>query len=86
MVSGAALGIAVGFILFNAVSGTGKTKITFLIECIIITVYLFATYYLTNVIKASIQIVWSLEYLYAILLSFISYAYLKKGNWQKYKI
>lgn len=85
-VSAAALGISVGFILFNAVSGTGKTNISFLIECIIISIYLLATFYLTNIIKASIQVVWSLEYLYAFMLISSSYLYLKFGNWRKHSI
>jgi len=82
VVSGSAIGLAVSFIFFNAVSGTGKTKVSFLIETIIIIIYLIATYVLTNVVKADIQVVWCLEYLYAFLLGIISFLYLKMGKWQ----
>ena len=77
---------AVAFILFNGVSGTGNTRVSLLIEVITISIYLVATYYIAIVLESSLPIVWCSEFIYFGLLGFLSFAYLKWGNWKKVNI
>lgn len=76
-----ALTIAVGFILFNGVLGTGKTHISFMIETVVLTVYLFFVYTAINYFNANVTQVWISEVVYGILLALLSWLYLKKGRW-----
>ena len=77
---------AVAFILFNGVSGTGNTRVSLLIELITISIYLVVTYYIAIELKSSLPIVWCSEFIYFSLLGFLSFAYLKWGNWKKIDI
>ncbi len=77
---------AVAFIFFNGVSGTGNTKTSLLIEVITISIYLTITYYIAIELKSSLPIVWCSEFIYFSLLGFLSFAYLKWGNWKKVDI
>ncbi len=70
-------------ILFNVVSGTGKTKVTLFTECFVISLYVAWTYFLVHHVKASIAVVWTAEILYGIAMAAISGLYLKFGNWRK---
>jgi len=82
VVSVGALFLSIGFILFNGVSGTGKTNISLLIELIVLSIYLSYTYIVINVFNADITIAWTSEFVYGLLLSLFSYAYLKTGRWK----
>jgi Na+-driven multidrug efflux pump len=82
VVNVAAIFLAVAFVFFSAVSGTGKTQVSFLIEMIVLFFYLVAAYILTGILRQEVYIAWMTEYLYAILLGGISYFYLKSGKWQ----
>jgi Na+-driven multidrug efflux pump len=78
----AAVLLGVAFVFFSAVSGTGKTQVSFLIEITVLFFYLATAYILAEVLHQEVYIVWMTEYLYAILLGGISYFYLKSGKWQ----
>lgn len=82
VVNAAALMLASAFILFNAVSGTGKTRVTFIIEVITIVVYLVVTYILADVLRASIAMVWTVEFLYGFFMALLSWWYLNYGKWR----
>ena len=82
VVNFAALLLGVAFILLNAVSGTGKTQISFAIEVAVIVIYLAATYIIADVLRGNIAQVWMTEYIYAGLLGLLSFAYLKWGRWR----
>jgi putative MATE family efflux protein len=82
VVSVAAVGLAAAFILFNGVSGTGKTQVSFGIEVITIVIYLFYTYLLADFLRMEIHFVWTAEILYAVLLAGFSFAYLRSGKWR----
>jgi putative MATE family efflux protein len=82
VVSISSLFLTIGFVFFSGVSGTGMTKISFLIEVIVIVVYVLGTYLLVNLPATSIELVWSIEIFYGILIGALSFAYLKLGNWQ----
>jgi Na+-driven multidrug efflux pump len=74
--------LAAGFILFNAVSGTGKTQVSFFIEIITIIVYLAVTYILAEVLRSSIAVVWTVEFIYGVFLAVFSWLYLRFGQWK----
>ena len=86
VVSISAIFLTIGFVLFSGVSGTGMTKISFAIETIVILLYVLITYVLVNVSFTSIELVWSVEIFYGIIIGLLSIAYLKLGNWQNKKI
>jgi len=81
-----ALFLAVGFVFFSGVSGTGKTQVSFLIELIVILFYLATAYILADLLRKEIYIVWMAEYFYAFLLGIMSYFYLASGKWKSTKI
>jgi putative MATE family efflux protein len=78
----AALFLAVGFIFFSAVSGTGKTNVSLVIEIIVIIIYLIIAYILADFLNMEVQYVWITECFYGVLLGTLSYIYLKKGKWK----
>jgi putative MATE family efflux protein len=86
VVNVAAILLAVAFIFFSAVSGTGKTQVSFVIEMTVLFFYLLTAYVLTEILKQEVYIAWMSEYLYSILLGGISYIYLKRGKWQAARI
>jgi len=86
IVSGGALLLSIGFILFNGVSGTGKTNISLTIEIIVLTAYLVYTYLQVNRYNADITVVWTAEWVYGFLLALLSFLYLKSNLWKKSKI
>ncbi len=70
-------------ILFNGVSGTANTATALWIELSTIAVYLSIAWFLANQLKLSVALVWTSEYVYFLVLSLLSYLYLKSGNWRK---
>ena len=76
----------IAFILFNAVSGTGNTRVSLLIEATTISIYLVAAYFVAIKFEAALPIVWCSEFIYFGLLGLFSLWYLKKGDWRKLKI
>ncbi len=82
VVSGSALFIAVGFILFNGVSGTGKTNVSLSLEIGILFIYLAYSYSLIKFFDVTVAQIWTAEYIYGALLAIISYLYLRSGRWK----
>jgi len=75
--------VSTAFILFNVVSGAGKTVVTLITEFIVISIYVAWTFFLVHSGKASIAQVWTSEILYGLFMGSISGLYLKFGNWRK---
>jgi len=73
--------LAIALVMFNGVSGTGKTNISLILEIGILAVYIFVTYLLAVVFKTSLTTVWMVELIYGVMLAFISYVYLKSNHW-----
>jgi putative MATE family efflux protein len=71
---------------FNAVSGTGNTKASMLIEITSIAIYLIASFLIIYILKADLYSVWSVEYIYFGALGLFSIIYLKFANWKKTEI
>lgn len=86
VVSVGALSLGIGFILFNGISGTGKTNVSLFIEIIVLGIYLTYTYLVINVFGGDITLAWTSEIIYGSLLSLFSFIYLRFGNWQKQSI
>lgn len=86
VVSFAALMLAVAFIFFNGASGTGKTQVTLAIEMVVLTIYLVFTYLVADYYGLAVQYVWTAEFLYAFLLGFLSFLYLRSGRWKSAKV
>lgn len=79
--AGPLLGIAI--ILFSALTGTGKTNISLIIEIIVLSFYMIFAWLIIIKLKMSLEIAWTVEYFYAIIMGIASYLYLKKGAWRK---
>jgi len=83
VIAGTSFFIGMGFVLFNAVSGTGATRAALLIEAAVFVVYVAMTYQLTLVWKVSISGVWAVEFLYGGLIALSAGLFLKYFNWKK---
>ena len=86
VVSGSALFISIGFILFNTVSGTGKTNISLMLELVVLTIYLIYSYTILKVFNVSVAQIWTAEFVYGLLLMLLSYLYLKSNHWHRSRI
>jgi putative MATE family efflux protein len=86
VVSVGALLLSVGFILFSAVSGTGKTDISLAIELTVLVVYLVYTWSVVELWHGTVTLAWTAEWVYGFLLSLFSVLYLKSNRWKKARI
>jgi putative MATE family efflux protein len=82
----AAFFLAVGFIFFSAVSGTGKTQVSFLIEMVVIFFYLIIGFVLADVLHLKVQYVWITECFYSVCLGTLSFLYLRSGKWKSARV
>lgn len=73
-------------VFMQTISGSGNTKITFLIECIGCGIYISYAYIVLRVVEIDLFWVWSIEYIYFIGLLIMSLVYLKFYNWRSKKI
>jgi putative MATE family efflux protein len=73
---------AMASILFNGVLGTANTNISFVIETITLTAYLTFAWYVAVQLHLKIELVWTSEFVYSLILGNLSYWYLKKGQWR----
>ena len=78
----AALMLSAAFIFFSAVSGTGKTQVSFIIEVIVLVIYLGYAWYIIMIAKGNISVVWAAECVYSLILGSLSFLYLKSGKWK----
>ncbi|HCY00238.1 MAG TPA: hypothetical protein DG754_08885, partial [Bacteroidales bacterium] len=75
--------VLLGFanILFSGVSGTGKTNVSLSIEVLALIVYVGYTALMVGYFNASVTVAWTVEILYGLLLTVLSFAYLKSNRW-----
>jgi MATE family multidrug resistance protein len=66
----------------NAVTGTGNSRITFLIELITITLYCIYVYVILEKYFLSITIGWMSEWLYWLSIFLFSWLYIRSGKWK----
>lgn len=82
----AILVFCISLVVFSGVSGTGNTKIAMLMEFVNIFIYLLYAYLCVFVIKTSIEIVWTVEILYWLLMGLLAIIYLNTNHWKKIKL
>ena len=69
-------------ILFEAVSGTGRTMVAFALESAVLVLYIGYILLVTKAFPMPVEVIWCAEILYALLLGAISYGYLRWGKWR----
>jgi len=74
--------LSVGFIAFNAVAGTGKTNVTFILETADLGLYVLLGFLFTKVLHLSISAAWTVEIFYGLFMAVAALLYLKYGNWR----
>ena len=83
IVSSALVIMSFSTVWLNAVTGTGNSTVTLLIETIAIVLYSIYIYLVLEVYKLPITIGWISEWLYWSVLFLASYIYIKSGKWRK---
>ena len=78
VICGSLLMFSVASILLSAVSGSGNTLASLIIESITIAFYLAATWFAAQVLHLQIELVWCVEYVYFAFMGLLSLWYLKK--------
>ena len=66
----------------NAVTGTGNSRVTFLVELITMVLYCIYIYLVLEVWNFSIVYGWMSEWLYWISIFFLSWLYMRSGKWK----
>lgn len=77
IVSGSIFIDGLGSVYFQTISGIGKTRTTFLVECLATTLYILFAYLFIKIWSWPVQWVWLVEYVYFITMGFTSFIYLK---------
>ena len=80
VVSGSILIYGLGSVYLQTISGLGKTRFTFAVECLATSLYIISAYLFIKVWNWPIQWVWLVEYVYFITMGLSSFAYLKWIN------
>jgi Na+-driven multidrug efflux pump len=74
--------LSAGTVWLNAVTGTGNSRITFLIEMIAIVFYCLYVFVVLEIKKMPILWGWMSEVIYWTILFSFSYAYMKSNRWK----
>ncbi len=82
VVSSALVIMSFSLIWLNAVTGTGNSRVTLLIECITIFLYSIYVYLVIEYWHMSLIYAWLSEWLYWLSLFIMSYAYIRSGRWK----
>jgi MATE family multidrug resistance protein len=82
----AMLFMSFGTIWLNAVTGTGNSRFTFLIELGAILFYCIYVFFVLEVFKMSILWGWMSELLYWTILFLLSYLYMRSNKWRTTKL
>jgi Na+-driven multidrug efflux pump len=75
--------MSVSNVWLNAVTGTGKTKVSLVIEIITITLYLIYTLYFMKYNYISLAMAWSNEFVYWTSILLLTSGYMFSKRWQK---
>ena len=78
--------IVPGNVYFQAVSGTGNTRMAFFLELITLAIYIGYVIGMIFYLKVDVAICWTTEHIYAIGILLFSASYMKWGNWKNKKI
>ncbi len=75
--------LSIGTVLFNAVLGTGKTNISFIIEFVGIAIYMVYSFIIIEHLRMGLAWAWGAEFVYWISLLLMSLWYIRSGAWYK---
>ena len=83
IVSFASLFFGFAITFFQAISGTGKTIHALYIEIVVISIYMIYVWYFAIYLESSVEVVWTAETVYAVLIGISSYLYMRYYKWHK---
>ncbi len=83
VISLALIVFSITMIIFNGLSGTGKTMIALRIELFSIGLYLITAFALATVFNAQAEAVWFVEVVYFGIMGLLAFLSLKKGKWKE---
>ncbi len=86
VITGSMFVFSIGYIIFSAVSGTGNTQVSLLIEISTLFIYILSAYGIAVLMNASLSAVWCSEFIYFGFMGIFAFLYLRFGNWQSRKI
>jgi putative MATE family efflux protein len=86
IISGSILIYGIGSVYFQTISGSGNTRVTFLVEILATTAYISAAYLFIKIWHLPLYQVWLVEYVYFIVMALASLAYLRFFNWTKEQV
>lgn len=78
--------LATAILFFSALTGTGNTKVSMALEITVLFFYLMFAWFFISTLQLQLAFVWTVEFIYALLLGGISFVYLKSNNWRKVKV
>lgn len=77
---------AISWTIFSAISATGNTMVALFVESTTLVTYLVVMYLLTTHFPHNLEIMWSAEIVYQIVLGLLSVWYFSGTHWQRKKI
>ncbi|MGE4568696.1 MAG: MATE family efflux transporter [Bacteroidales bacterium] len=86
VVLGAHQFLAVGLVIFNVVSGTGKTQVAMWIELGVLAIYVVTLLALAHYFPTRPEMIWYSEWVYWLLLGFFAWLYLRTGRWRRARV
>ena len=75
--------MSIANVWLNALTGTGQTKVNLLIEIIAIMMYMLYTWYFTKLHYTSLEMAWSNEFIYWVVIFLSSFFYIRSKKWMK---
>lgn len=78
--------MAVSSVLFRAVTGTGATRYSLLLELITLIVYMVYVIIIIKVLDVNLTIAWTSEFVYWLVLAWLCWTYLKSGAWKRHRV
>lgn len=75
-----------GQVLFQAVSGTGRTQAAFYLELLALAAYTLYCYVIVSVMKSDVAVCWTAEFVYGAAISLAAFLYLRSGRWKGLEI
>lgn len=85
VICGATIFQGIGNAYFEAVSGTGNTSAALYLEAAILVIYVLFIVAMTH-LSTQVELVWTVEILYGVLLGIVCFLYMKFAKWDKKNI
>ncbi len=86
IVGGCLVMMAVSSVLFRAVTGTGATRYSLLLQMITLVIYMVYVVIVIRVLDVNLAIAWTSEFVYWLVLAWLCWKYLKSGRWKNYHV